>query len=280
MERFKRVAPFIASVLIFASTGWAQAIDQKSSPQPLIAAGSGVNLGITRLLAKAFMDKHPQTIIEVPGSIGTKGAITAVNDGAITFGLISRPLKKEETTPTSALFRYARVPIVVGAHPGVADNEITSEDLVAVYRGTKTRWKDGGEIVVQSREPFDSGFIVLQDKIPGFKEAYTESQQAKRWSTYFTDQDANRALSATPNAIGVTDLGMVATEHLPIKVLQLNGIVPSPETLSDERYPLSRDLFILYREGTLSNEAKAFLDFIRSEEGGNILRSNGYLALN
>jgi phosphate transport system substrate-binding protein len=276
------IVPLFSAIIIYSviSIGWAQTPQPQPVPQPLIAAGSGVNLGITRLLAQAFMNDHPRIPIEVPGSIGTKGAIAAVADGAITFGLISRSLKEEEESLGLVVRPYARVPIVVGAHPTVADDEITFQELVEVNKGTKTRWKDGHEIIVQTREPFDSGIQVLEKEIPGFKEAYAESHQVKRWSVYFTDQDANRALATTPYAIGITDLGMIATEHLGIKVLKLNGIVPAPENLLDGQYPLSRDLSILYREGTLPEGAKAFLDFVRSEEGGKILRSNGYLPVN
>jgi len=202
--------------------GWPQTPQPQPVPQPLIAAGSGVNLGITRLLAKAFMNDHPQITIEVPGSIGTKGAIAAVTDGTITFGLISRSLKDGERSPGMVARPYARVPIVVGVHPTVADDELTFKDLVDIYRGAKTRWKDGNEIIVQTREPFDSGLQVLEKQVPGFQEAYAESRQAKRWSVFFTDQDANRALSRTRYAIGISDLGMIATEHLGIKVLKLN----------------------------------------------------------
>jgi len=226
------------------------------------------------------MNHHPRIIIEVPGSIGTKGAITAVADGAITFGLISRSLKADEKSPGLVARPYARVPIVVGAHPAVTDDEITFQELVDIYRGTKTRWKDGGEIIVQTREPLDSGFQVLENEIPGFKEAFAESYQAKRWAVYFTDQDANRALSTTRSAIGISDLGMIHAENLDIKVLRLNGIIPGPESILSGQYPLRRELSFIYRDETLLEEAKAFLDFVRSEEGANILKSNGYLPVN
>jgi len=246
----------------------------------LIAAGSGVNLGITRFLAAAFSKNHPQITIEVPGSIGTKGAIKASADGAITFGLISRPLEKEEIALGLAANPYAQVPIVVGSHPNVKEEGITFQELVEIFKGVRTRWKDGNQIIVQSRERWDSGFLVLQSKIPGFKEAYEESHQAKRWSIYYTDQDANQALAKTPYAIGVSDLGMIKTESLNIKVLKINGILPSPETLLNGSYPFGRGLSFIYREKTLPKEAKRFLDFVRSDQGRKILETNGYLPVN
>jgi phosphate transport system substrate-binding protein len=282
MKKLKRVIPLVSVVVLYclASMAWPQSSQQPPVPLPLVAAGSGVNLGITRLLATAFSKDHPQITIEVPGSIGTGGAIKAVADGAITFGLISRSLKEEEKTPGVTVHPYARVPIVVGCHPSVEDEGITFQELADIYKGTKTRWNDGNQIIVQAREQYDSGMLVLGQEIPGFKEAHRESYQAKRWPVYFTDQDANRALSTTPYAIGVSDLGMIATERLNIKVLKLNGIPPNPENLLSGQYPLGRELSFLYREETLPEGAKAFLDFVRSDDGRKMLRSNGYLPVN
>jgi phosphate transport system substrate-binding protein len=73
---------------------------------------------------------------------------------------------------------------------------------------------------------------------------------------------------------------MIKTENLNIKVLKLNGLLPSPENLLNGSYPLGRELSIIFREKTLPKEAKSFLDFIRSEEGRKILKSNGYLPFN
>jgi phosphate transport system substrate-binding protein len=270
----------VMTILSLNSMAYLSTTAQAPGPPALIAAGSGVNLGITRLLAAAFLKNHPQIKLDVPGSIGTKGAIKATADGAITFGLISRPLEKEELALGLVAKPYARVPIVIAAHPSVKDEGITFQELVEVYKGTKTRWKDGNQIIVQAREKWDSGFLVLQDKVPGFREAYTESYQAKRWSIYFTDQEANQAISKTPNAIGVSDLGMIKAENLNIKVLRINGLPPSPENLLNGSYPLGRELSFIFREKALPKEAKSFLDFVRSDEGRKILKSNGYLPVN
>ena len=148
--------------------------------------------------------------------------------------------------------------IVIGAHPTVPDQNITSEELVEIFKGTKTKWKNGREIIVQAREKSDSGLLVLQKNLPGMSEAYLVSLQDHRWPLYFTDQDANQALATTPYAIGVTDLGMIATEHLQIKVLKLNGIEPSPKNVLNGTYPLSRQLSFIYREENLPEEAEEF----------------------
>lgn len=284
MKKYSLVTAILTSLSIItfyssASPVWSQTALKQNHQKNLTAAGSGVNLGITRLLVEGFVKIHPKIRIDIPGSIGTKGAIAAIADGAITLGLVSQPLKEEEKTQDISVLPYAWVAIVIGVHPTVPDQNITSGELVEIFKGTKTQWKNGKEIIVQARDNSDSGFLVLQNNITGFREAYTESQKDKLWTLYFTDQDANQALAMTPYAIGVTDLGMIATEHLRIKVLPFNGIEPNQKNLQNGTYPLSRQLSFIYREENLPEEARQFLAFVFSEKGRNILKSNGYIPI-
>ena len=282
-QTVKPLIAFTMPLLMSASFALASLCLAQTSPRlaeqvQLTAAGSGANLGITRLLAAAFTAQNPHILIEVPGSIGTRGAIEAVTEGAISLGLISRPLKEEEKAQGLVAQPYARTAIVIGAHPSVKDDTLTAQEVIEIFKGIKTKWQDGNQIVVQAREKSDSGFLVLANALPGFKEAYTESHEAKRWILYYNDQDANQALTSVPFAIGVTDLGMTTTEHLKIKILKLNGIAPAPETIRTGAYPLSRQLSFIYRADALSPEAKAFLDYAASKAGIALLEANGYIS--
>ena len=59
-------------------------------------AGSGSNLVLTRALAAAFRVHQADARLVVHDSIGSTGAVRAVSDGAISIGLIARPLREEE----------------------------------------------------------------------------------------------------------------------------------------------------------------------------------------
>ncbi len=244
---------------------------------PLVFAGSGTNLPITRLLVEAFSRVRPGIKIEVPASIGSLGGIRAAADGAIAIGLISRPLKAEEKGLGLTVLPYARTAVVIGAHQSVPDDGITFDDLVQIYKGTKTRWKDGPEIVVLARESGDSFIEVLGREIPGFKEVYDESQRAKRWLTLFTYQEMLAALVKTRDAIGFADLGAITAERLPIKALKVNGVPPTPETVLSGRYPLVKTLAFVFRNDRLPAAARGFMDFVRSSDGEKIVKANGYL---
>ena len=262
-----------AGTLVPVSHTWAG----QAAARPLVFAGSGTNITVTRILAEAFTRKHPKISIEIPGSIDSTGGIRAAADGAISVGLISRSLKENEKALGLTVLPYARTATVLAVHPTVPDTGLNSEDLVQIYQGTRTRWSDGSEIVVLTRDPDDSAIEILARGVPGFLEAYQASHRAKRWITLYTAQEMSRALVRTHHALGITDLGTVTAERPPVKVLKLNGIFPSEETIRAGRYPFFRTLAFVFRPDRLPPEARAFVAFARSEEGQRIVRASGYL---
>jgi phosphate transport system substrate-binding protein len=253
----------------------AMAAEIQSSP--LVFAGSGSNLAITRLLAEAFRRTHPGITIEIPASIGSGGGTRAAADGAIAVGLISRPLKESERGWGLTVLPYARTAVIVAANPTVADDGLTFEELVQIYRGLKSRWSDEREIVVLAREAGDSSVEVLEHEIPGFAAAFADSSRTRRWKTLYTDQEMTRMLAVTPYALGPSDLGTITSERSPIKVLKLEGIAPTPENVRSGRYRLVKTLAFAFRRDRLPAEAQAFLDFVRGPEGAKILQASAYL---
>lgn len=51
---------------------------------------------------------------------------------------------------------YAQTAIAISTHPTVAQDGITSSELIQIYKGTKSQWQDGQEIIVLTREAGDS----------------------------------------------------------------------------------------------------------------------------
>jgi len=168
--------------------------------------------------------------------------------------------------------------MIIGVHPSVAEDNITSEELLDIYRGKKSKWKDGKEIIVLTREPGDSSIEVLAKRIPGFGTVYDESRQSKRWSILYKDLAMNETLAKTPCAIGLSDLGAVTIEKHAIKPLKINGVAPALDNLASGKYQLYKTLTFVYRKDKLPTEARAFMNFVRSREGEKILKANGYLA--
>lgn len=268
---------FSAMLLIGPTFEATSATRENALAAPLVFAGSGTCLPIMRLLADEYMRNHPGVDIEVPSSIGSGGAIRAYVSGAISAGLISRDLDAMEESLGLTLAPFARTAVVFATHPSVKDNDITFEDITAIYSGLKSRWSDDMEIIVLTREPQDSAILAIGRMYPLFKSAHNESYQKKRWTVLFTDAEMNSAIANTPGSIGLTDAGAIAAERLNVKALSLNGVMPLPENLKSGKYPPAKILSFVFHEARLSEKTKAFIEFVRSEEGKRIVEHSGYL---
>lgn len=271
-QRFILFISFLTEILL-PTVGWGKDVPQTS----LIFAGSGTNLPIVRVLAEAFEKKHPNIAIEVPASIGSTSGIRAVADGAIAIGLISRPLKESEKGLGLEVVTYAHTPLIIGVHPSVAEENISYAEILDIYRGKKTHWANGKEIIVLTREPGDSTIVAMEKGVPGFKEVYDESQRAKRWATLLKDLEMDETLAKTPEAIGFADLGAITIEKHRIKALKVNNVAPTLKNLKNGTYLLVKPLIFVFHRERLPPAARDFLAYVRSREGTKILRDNGCL---
>lgn len=260
----------VLSLLIF-SPRW-------SAADSLVLAGSGTNLPGIRLLIDAFRKQHPQVSFDPPVNIGSSGAVQAVADGAISLGLISRPLKESEKGHRLVVTPYAYTAVVIAAHPDVPDSDLTSAGLIDIYNGIRTTWNNGTGIMVLTREPEESTIELLMAMIPGFSEAYRKSLEERRWMVVMRDELMNRRLIDTPGAIGFSDMGAILSQKLAIKPLKLNGVSPSLVHVRNGTYPLRKTLAFVCRRDRLSPAVRSFIEFSCSAEGHRLLESNGYVA--
>lgn len=248
-----------------------------AAAESMILAGSGSNLPAIRILIKEFNRIHPGIRIEPPTNIGSTGAVQAVADGAVSIGLISRPLLGAEKNLGLAVVPYARTAVVIGVHPQVKDDGITFNELNSIYRGDKTTWKDGHKIIVLNREPGESSIYVLEENVPGFRAVYADSIKNNRWSIIMKDEGMNQKIQTLSDSIGFSDMGAIISQKLKIKILKLNGIYPTAKNILSGAYPLYKTLYFVFRSNKLTPDMQTFMSYVCSARGENILMNNGYI---
>jgi phosphate transport system substrate-binding protein len=243
---------------------------------PLVFAGCGSTVPITKLLVDAFTQARPDTRIDVWG-VGSTNGVWLAAAGAIAVGLTAQPLREDEKDLGLTVVPFARTAVVIAVHPSVADEAISLQDLAAIYRGKLMRWGQGQEITLLTRNQGDSDISMLSRAVPGFNDAYAVSLRTGRASVVYSEQEMVRRLVRTPFAIGLSDLGKMTIERLPYRAMKVNGVAPTLENLVNGTYPLVKTLAFVFRQDKVPAEAKAFLAFVRSPEGEQILKAQSYI---
>jgi phosphate transport system substrate-binding protein len=62
------------------------------------------------------------------------------------------------------------------------------------------------------------------------------------------------------------------------KILKIDGVYPSVETISGGSYPFIRDFYAV-TNGEPSGNEKIFIDWILSDEGQSLIEKSGYVPL-
>ena len=163
-------------------------------------------------------------------------------------------------------------------------NNLTIEDIQGIYSGRIKNWKELNGVNQRIRafqRPKDSGSQTILEKVMGD----TPIAKPRRENVsggmmgIINEVAAYRNFS---NAIGYSFLyfstEMVKNDQ--IKLLSVNGIFPSRETIQNESYPLYENFYAIYIDADEKNEnIEPFINWILSEQGQELVQRTGYIPL-
>ena len=226
-------------------------------------------------LSEVFMEKYPGVTVQAE-FVGSGAGVEAVTNGAADIGNASRNLKDEEKAKGIVENIVAIDGIAVVTDPSNKVENLTKDQLIAIYSGTTTSWKDlGGDdqpIVVIGRE---SG--------SGTRTAFEELLKLEDKCKYSNELDSTGAVMAkvasTPGSIGYVSLDVLDKT---VKTFKLENIDPTPENIKAGSYFLSRP-FVMATKGDISKQndnVKALFDYIYSDEGKELVKSVGLIPAN
>lgn len=237
--------------------------------------GTGAALGTLQMLAQAYAKTQPDVRIAVLPSMGSGGGIKAVLAGAIQIGVSSRPLSEAEAKAGAAAVEYGRTPFVFAAAVTHKASGITTQHLVDLYAGKVDAWPDGSKVRLVLRPVGDSDSEAIKAMSPAMREAKSAAEQRKGMVFAVTDQEAASAIEKVSGALGPSTLALLISEKRGLKALALDGVVPSAQTLANGSYPMFKQLLLVTGPKT-PPEALAFVGFVQSAAGREILRQTGH----
>lgn len=83
-------------------------------------------------------------------------------------------------------------------------------------------------------------------------------------------------VAGNPASIGYVSLGSLSDE---VKALKVDGVEATVDTVKSGDYKVARPFLLAYKDGSLSDVAQDFLNFILSDDGQAIIGEEGYISV-
>ena len=107
----------------------------------VVVAGSSSVTPVMTKLKEAYADINPDVSVDVQQSDSTTG-VTSTQEGVCDIGMASRELKDEETKENLTATEIARDGIAVVVNNDNDIDELTSDQVKAIFTGETTDWED------------------------------------------------------------------------------------------------------------------------------------------
>lgn len=239
-----------------------------SSTQTVSTDGSTSMEKVIGYLSEAYMSENSDTKITY-NPTGSGAGIQAVSEGRCDIGLSSRDLKPDEAQNLNGTV-VAIDGIAMIVNPGNTVSDLTIEQIGAIYKGEITNWSEVGgsdaPIVLIGRE-------AASGTRDGF-ESITKTEDLCKYTQELTSTgDVVQTVSSNPNAIGYASLASVKDT---VKLLSVESIVPTTETIQNGEYKIQRDFVLVTPKNTqLSPAAQSFMDYATSEAADPMIEKAG-----
>ena len=230
-------------------------------------------------LAEQFKAQTPGTTIDIAAEGSTTG-IAAIIDGTAQIGMSSRRAKPAEIAAASAKGVNMKPTIVAYDGLGVIVNAanpikgLTKKQVEQIFTGDITDWSgvggSGGKISIYTRNT-SSGTYSDWKELAMKKRDYASGSQKMAGHEQIAAE-----VGKNPNGVGY--VGLAYMKAAGIKVLPIDGQMPSQKAVIDKTWPYARPTFY-YTNGEPAGVARQFVDFTLSPAGQKIVDRVGFVPI-
>lgn len=247
--------------------------------------GSDTLVILAQKWAEVYMGKHPEVKIQVQGG-GSGVGFAALQNTTTDLANASRKIKAKEIEacikafskrPTEYKVALDGLSLYVNAENKV--EQLSVEQLEGIFTGQIKNWKDLGgadaPIVVYSRENSSGTYEFFKEHVLKGKDFVASAQTMPGTAAVL------QAVAKDKNGIGYGGAAYGAgAKHLKIsKETGGAAIEPTEETVVGGTYPIWRYLYIYVNPAQDKGEIAAYLNWIRSDDGQNVVKEVGYYPL-
>lgn len=244
----------------------------------ILIDGSSTVAPLSSAAAEAFADENGGVNITV-GTSGTGGGFERFCAGETDISDASRSIKDEEIAACEAegiTYEELRVAsdgitIVTGANADVGGDALTLDQLKAVWGPDSEidNWKDipgGGfndlSLTLAGPGSQSGTYDFFNEEVLGENAAGDVIEPRQDYSASEDDNVTVRAVTGAAGGMGYFGYSYYEENLDSLKDFSLDGVKPTPETITDGSYPLSRPLFIYVKTESLAKpEVAAFVRY-------------------
>lgn len=287
--------------------------DSGSAPGSISISGSSTVEPISALNAEAFRAIQPDVGVSVEGP-GTGDGFQKFCAGETDISDASRPIKDSEIeTCAEAGIEFVELQVAIDGLSVLTSNAneavscLSFNDLYALLGPESTgfgKWSDANDLAAEleaTNPPYPDADLTVTAPGPesGTYDSFVEftiedlaeerGQDAAPRLDYTASANDNviiEGIAGSDTSLGWVGYAFYLAAEDRVKALEVDGndgtcVAPTPETIADGSYPLSRPLFI-YVDPAKAEPGSAlaeFVDFYLSEEGLAAVDQSGYVRL-
>jgi len=257
----------------------------KAAGETITVKVSNSLLELNQQWAAAYQAKHPGVDLRIAGD-ETAAALPSLAEKKVDLVVIPRAIRFKEAQACEAVFgrrptefKVAVNGVAVYVHTNNLIQTLEYEELNNIFHGRTQNWKDlsGG------KDQAIAVYVLSTNTFLGelFDAEVLEGMGFSARVHLLAGQEMLKAIAADPNAIGFGALTPFdGVQALSIKRAHSSTPVdPTEENIAHRIYPISRYVYAYGQPGANGDQAKAYLDWIRGEEGQQVAKAAGFYAL-
>lgn len=249
--------------------------------QKLVIKGSDtLGAKLVPMLAEEYKATNPVVSFEIAAEGSTTG-IAAITDKTADIGMSSRRARPTELSGAAAK-GVTMKPIIV-CYDGMAvivneNNPVTSlskRQVEQIFTGDITDWSavggKPGAFSIYTRNT-SSGTYSDWKQLAMKRRDYSPASQKMAGNEQIAAE-----VGKNPNGIGYVGIAYINAPG--VKVVAIDGVLPTKEAVLSKTYPYARPNFY-YTDGEPVGEAAKFIEFTLGAEGQKIVEKVGFIPVN
>lgn len=253
----------------------------------VVMDGSSTVFPIMEAVAEEYSAEQPEVEVTV-GVSGTGGGFKRFVTGETDFSNASREIKEEEAAEAEKNgVEFTQLSVALDGLSLVVNpandwaQDITIEELNKMWTDTSVKtWKD-----VRSDWPDEEISFFAPGKDSGtfdfFNEAVLDDTDIREDAQLSEDDNVLvTGVAGTEGAIGFFGYAYYIENQDTLRAMAVEGVEPTPETINDLSYPLSREIFTYVNNASLKDKEQV-ADFARfmNENAGALSEEVGYVGM-